>query len=57
MVFKHRYQRGLASFSEMNNAQIKWHQQVIQTTNADNATLQNQLQLIVALGGGYNSQQ
>ncbi|KJG31980.1 hypothetical protein C0W92_01430 [Photobacterium angustum] len=57
MIFKHRYQRGLASFSEMNNAQIKWHQQVIQTTNADNATLQNQLQLIVALGGGYNSQQ
>lgn len=57
MLFKHRYQRGLASFSEMNNAQIKWHQQVIQTTNADNATLQNQLQLIVALGGGYNSQQ
>ncbi|MEC6796359.1 efflux transporter outer membrane subunit [Photobacterium sp. S4TG1] len=57
MIFKHRYQRGLASFSEMNNAQIKWHQQVIQTTNADNATLQNQLQLIVALGGGYHSQQ
>ncbi|MCD9521700.1 efflux transporter outer membrane subunit [Photobacterium carnosum] len=57
MIFKHRYQRGLASFSEMNNAQIKWHQQVIQTTNADNATLQNQLQLIVALGGGYHAQQ
>ncbi|MEC6814559.1 efflux transporter outer membrane subunit [Photobacterium toruni] len=56
MIFKHRYQRGLASFSDMNNAQIKWHQQVIQTTNADNATLQNQLQLIVALGGGYHSQ-
>ncbi|MEC6907447.1 efflux transporter outer membrane subunit [Photobacterium piscicola] len=55
MIFKHRYQRGLASFSEMNNAQIKWHQQVIQTTNADNATLQNQLQLIVALGGGYHA--
>ena len=55
MLFKHRYQRGLASFSEMNNAQIKWHQQVIQTTNADNATLQNQLQLIVALGGGYHA--
>lgn len=57
MIFKHRYQRGLASFSDMNNAQIKWHQHIIQKTNADNVALQNQLQLIVALGGGYYAHQ
>lgn len=48
-----RYKRGLISFFEMNAARMLWHKQVIIEVNADAHVLQNQLQLISALGGSY----
>ncbi|UJF16954.1 efflux transporter outer membrane subunit [Vibrio sp. SS-MA-C1-2] len=52
-ILDKRYRRGLATYNEMNSARLKWHQQLINKTKADSSVLQQQLQLIVALGGGY----
>lgn len=52
-VLQHRYKRGLSSFSDMNNARMQWQQQVISQTDTNSLILQSQLQLILALGGGY----
>jgi NodT family efflux transporter outer membrane factor (OMF) lipoprotein len=56
-ILNNRYERGLSSFADMNSARMQWHQQVIKLTNSESAILQNQLQLIVALGGDYQQEQ
>jgi len=56
-ILNNRYERGLSSFADMNSARMQWHQQVVKATNTESAILQNQLQLIVALGGDYQQEQ
>ncbi|WP_041277450.1 efflux transporter outer membrane subunit [Desulfotalea psychrophila] len=53
-IARKKYQRGISPYLLMNQAESRWQQTFLNLIKTETATLQSQLRLIMALGGGYS---